>query len=82
MSLFALDDAGIDEYEQAELRMDLSAALLCLSEKQRWALLLVCYHGYTQEEAAAMLGITQPSLCERIQNARATICTKLNEQTL
>jgi DNA-directed RNA polymerase specialized sigma24 family protein len=62
-------DTGITEYEQAELRADLSAALLCLSEKQRWALLLVCYYGYTQEEAAAMMGITQQSLWERIQNA-------------
>lgn len=66
-------DTGITEYEQAELRADLSAALLCLSEKQRWALLLVCYYGYTQEEAAAMMGITQQSLWERIQNAETTM---------
>jgi RNA polymerase sigma factor (sigma-70 family) len=62
-------DTGITEYEQAELRADLSAALLCLSEKQRWALLLVCYYGYTQEEAAAMMGIDQSNVCRQIQTA-------------
>ena len=66
-------DTGIDEYEQAELRADLSAALLCLTEKQRLAVYLVCYLGYTQEEAAAMMGITQQSLWERIQNAETTM---------
>lgn len=78
MSLFALDDAGIDEYEQAELRMDLSAALLCLSEKQRWALLLVCYHGYTQEEAAAMLGICRTAVTGRIERAKEQLVAEFD----
>lgn len=50
-------------------RLDMQAAMERLTEKQRWALLLVCYYGYTQEEAAATLGITRRSLCYRLKNA-------------
>jgi RNA polymerase sigma factor (sigma-70 family) len=70
-------DTGITEYEQAELRMDLSAALLCLTEKQRWALLLVCYHGYTAKEAAKTLGITERAVQYRLANAKEQFDTSL-----
>jgi RNA polymerase sigma factor (sigma-70 family) len=73
-------DTGITEYEQAELRADLSAALLCLSEKQRWALLLVCYYGYTQEEAAATLGISARALRYRLELATAQMGASLTAE--
>ena len=62
----------------AEERMDLDDAVDDLTERQWHALLLVCYHGYTQQEAADTLGICQSSLNGRIMRAKKRIETKLD----
>ena len=56
-----------------EERMDLEAACERLTEKQRQALYLVCYLSYTQEEAAATLGICRTAVTERMKRARCRI---------
>jgi len=50
-------------------KLDLEDALERLTEKQRWALLLVCYLGYTQEEAGEMCGVEQAAISRRIERA-------------
>lgn len=52
-----------------EERMDLEAACDRLTEKQRQALYLVCYNGYTQEQAAATLGIQQSAVSGLLSRA-------------
>ena len=52
-----------------EERMDLEAACERLTEKQRQALYLVCYLSYTQEEAAATLGIQQAAVSGLLSRA-------------
>ena len=53
----------------ADRKLDLEEALERLTEKQRWALLLVCYLGYTQEEAGEMCGVSQQAVERRIGRA-------------
>lgn len=60
-----------------EERMDLEAACERLTEKQRQALYLVCYLSYTQEEAAATLGISDRALRYRLSLATRRIVTSL-----
>ena len=50
-------------------KLDLEDALERLTEKQRSALLLVCYWGYTQEEAGEMCGVSHQAVCRRIERA-------------
>jgi len=50
-------------------KLDLEDALERLTEKQRWALLLVCYLGYTQEEAGEMCGVSQRAVGRRVERA-------------
>ena len=50
-------------------KLALEDALERLTEKQRWALLLVCYLGYTQEEAGEMCGVEQAAISRRIERA-------------
>ena len=57
----------------SDVWLDLEPALRRLTEKQRHALLLVCYHGYTQEEAAEMCGVTQGPISRRIKTAACKI---------
>ena len=55
-------------------KLDLEDALERLTEKQRWALLLVCYLGYTQEEAGEMCGVTQQAVSRLIERATGSVC--------
>lgn len=50
-------------------RLDIEQSVERLTEKQRWALLLVCYYGYTQSEAAETLGISDRALRYRLSLA-------------
>ena len=50
-------------------KLDLEDALERLTEKQRSALLLVCYLGYTQEEAGELCGVNKAAICRRIERA-------------
>lgn len=52
--------------------LDLAMALEQLTAKQKGAL-LPWLEGYTQEEIAEMLGITQQQVSRRIERARAEI---------
>ena len=60
------------ETDDSDLRLDLERAAVMLTAKQRRALWLWC-QGYTQEEIASALGVTQPSIWERISNALAAL---------
>ena len=54
----------------SDVWLDLEPALRRLTEKQRHALLLVCYHGYTQEEAGEMCGVTDRAIRYRLGLAK------------
>jgi predicted DNA-binding protein (UPF0251 family) len=56
-----------DELMQRETLAEWSEAL---TDAQREAVRLCWVEGYTQEEAAQMLGVTQPALSMRLENAR------------
>ena len=53
-----------------------------LTTRQKQALYLVCYNGYTQEQAAATLGITQEAVSGRISRARGRIVEAVSAETL
>ena len=63
------NDTDTNPYDLADLRIDLSTDLLSKTDEQRQAMLLVCYYGYTQAEAAEMLGISDRAVRYRLANA-------------
>lgn len=65
-----------------EERLDFEQAIERLTARQRLALYLVCYLSYTQEEAAATLGITQAAVSGRIARARGRIVEVVGAEML
>ena len=63
---------------QALATIACASAVASLTARQREALALVAVLGFTQEEAAATLGITQPAVSQRLANARARIRGRSN----
>lgn len=57
-------------YPDADLRMDLAAAVEKLPEKLRLAVILVCYQGLSEKEAAAALYISPGGVKSRLSRAR------------
>lgn len=52
-----------------------------LTTRQKQALYLVCYNGYTQEQAAATLGVQQAAISKRMMRARRRIGDELGAET-
>ncbi len=59
-------------YNTVDIAIDLHRAMLCLTNKQREVFMLVM-DGYTQREAAAMLGVSRRSVRDRLARAIATM---------
>ena len=65
----------MDDFERADVRMDLAPLLAQLTPHHREALLL-WVDGFTQKEIGWMMGVTQPSIHRYIARAREAL-TKL-----
>lgn len=65
--------------ETIEFREVFDQAVRALPPKQRDAFILTELRGLTQDEAADVLGITQPSVSERTSRARQFIANALTE---
>ena len=63
---------------QALATIACASAVASLTARQREVLALTAVLGFTQEEAAATLGITQPAVSQRLANARARIRGRSN----
>lgn len=55
---------------QALATIACASAVASLTPRQREALALVAVLGFTQEEAAAVLGVGQPAVAMRLRRAR------------
>jgi RNA polymerase sigma factor (sigma-70 family) len=69
-----------DEVLWKELRTVLDAELSRLPERWRLPLILCYLEGHTQEEAAAHLGWSRPTLQRRLRDARAVLGRRLKER--
>jgi RNA polymerase sigma factor (sigma-70 family) len=66
----------MSEYHRALLRIDLQAAYRDLTENQLAAIQLWA-GGYTQEEIAVELGVSQQRVCQLLDAARTRLRQKL-----
>jgi RNA polymerase sigma-70 factor, ECF subfamily len=71
-----------ESYRQTELRELLKLRLKCLSPTFRDAAQLVCVDGFSGQEAAQALGITQSALKTRVSRARAQLASTFSRQEL
>lgn len=63
-------EAQVSPYPAADQRMDIKAAVENLPEKLRLAVILVCYQGMSEKEAAAALHISPGGVKSRLARAR------------
>jgi RNA polymerase sigma factor (sigma-70 family) len=69
-----------DEITWTELRVVLDTELASLPEKWRLPLILCYLEGQTQDEAAAQVGWTRPTLQRRLAEARAVLGCRLRKR--
>lgn len=74
---FRAAQAAGEGFTRAELPGAVRDALADLPPKQYEVVVLVYLEGRTEAEAAAMLGITQPAVNQRLKSARARASTWL-----
>lgn len=75
----ALDREDRDDMAIAEDRLDVLRAVSALPHRQREALVLIEWLGYTAAEAGSVLGIEAVSVRARLHRARAALRTALGE---
>lgn len=78
-SLDLLQEKGLELFSterDKELFIDASIRFKTLSVVERLALILIDYEGYTYEEAASFIGISQGSLKAKIKKARQHFLSK------
>ncbi|MEV4049646.1 sigma factor-like helix-turn-helix DNA-binding protein [Amycolatopsis sp. NPDC049688] len=63
----------VDSAEDIERRVDVERALAPLDVDERKALVLICCFGFTQEEAAAMMGVDRGQVRRRVASAASKI---------
>jgi RNA polymerase sigma-70 factor, ECF subfamily len=68
-----------ESYRETEFRELLNAKLKCLSPTFRDAVWLVYVDGFTGQEAAQALGITQSALKSRVSRARAQLASSFSK---
>jgi RNA polymerase sigma factor (sigma-70 family) len=60
---------GQSEIDNADFNIDLEAALMMLTESQKFCFVSVKLNGRTQQSVAAELGIRQPNVFKHIKKA-------------
>lgn len=68
-----------EETAASELERRLESALASLAPKYREVLLIVVMEGFSPADAAAVCGISQVALRQRLSRARAMLAQRLNE---
>lgn len=70
---------AVDPNSVPEIEPGLMPALASLSEKQRTAVLLVCARGWTLDEAARAMGVSQSTVRNHLRRGLAHLRAKLGE---
>lgn len=69
-------------YQQIDQQLDLQAAVNNLPEKLRLAVILSCYQGLSEKEAAAALGISPGGVKSRLSRARKLLKEALDDESI
>ena len=56
-------------WDDVDMGIDMRCAIDRLSDRQRTAFILCMIEGYTQEEAASIMGVTQQAVQQLVQSA-------------